>query len=189
MQYTAVCGGVLTVLLAGAMPAAGQEIVHALSGTVQKIDTQARTIQLKTNDGSEGIFQFPSSAKTEVDFDRNVQGRTTPISKFSKTGESVVLFFYGNQDSTRTAIAAQDLGSGSLDIVEGNVTSFNRKQRKLSIKTSSGAEQSFVIDPKAMADTAYGAISADKFSPSKGDNVRVIAAKAGAGETALFIRD
>jgi hypothetical protein len=183
----AVCGLAAGLLWVGS--ASAQQIVHALSGTVTKVDPQAKTIQIKTNDGSEGVFSFPAQkGATEVSFDRDVKGRTTPVSSFDKTNEEVVVYYYGN-DSVRTAVAVQELGTGPFDTVEGTVTKFNRKQHDLSVKDASGKEWDFTIDPKAMADSMMGAVPGDRFSPSKGDNVRVIATKAKGAETALFIRD
>lgn len=189
MRY---CGLSMAIVALGvfAVGSAGaQEIVHALSGTVTKIDAQARTIQVTTNDGSEGIFSFPAmKGNTEVSFDRDVKGRTTPVASFNKPNDQVVVYYYGN-GSVRTALAVQDLGNGPLDVVEGTVTKFDKHQHKLTVKADSGKEQTFAIDPKAMADSAMGAVPADRFVPSKGDNVRVIASKAPGVETALFIRD
>ena len=186
MRY-AMLGVAVGVLVVG--QSAAQEIVHALSGTVTKVDSQARTIQVTTNDGSEGTFTYPAtSGSVEVSFDRDVKDRTTPVASFSKTNEQVIVYFYGN-GSERTAVAVQDLGPGPLDTVEGTVTKYNKHGHELVVKNVSGKEQSFQIDPKAMADSPDGAVPADKFSPSKGDNVRVIATKANGTETALFIRD
>ncbi len=189
MRYASGAVMALAAATLCAGPAAAQEIVHALSGTVTKVDPAARTIQVTTNDGSEGTFSYPAQqGATEVSFDRDVKGRTIPVSSFSKTGDQVVVYFYGNS-SVRTAVAVQDLGAGPFDTVEGTVTKFNKHTHQISLKDSSGKEQTFQIDPKAMADSMNGAVPADKFSPSKGDNVRVIASKGGSPETAMFIRD
>jgi hypothetical protein len=185
------CGALATIMLAaGSLCAAnGQEIVHALSGTVTKVDPQSRTIQVTTNDGSEGLFSYPATGgKTEVSFDRNVKDRTTPVGSFNKINEQVIVYYYGDS-SERTAVAVQDLGPGPFDTVEGTVTKFDKHQHRITVKNASGKEQTFQIDPKAMADSMEGAVPGDRFSPSKGDNVRVIATKANGTETALFIRD
>lgn len=184
--------GAAVVLAAGVLmvgPASAQEVVHALSGTLTSVNAQSKTIQVRTNDGSEGTFNFPAqSSKTEVSFDRDAKGRATPVSTFSKVNDQVVVYFYGN-GSVRTAVGIQDLGSAPLDTVEGTVTNYNKHSHEMTIKDSSGKEQKFQIDPKAMADSMMGAVPADRFSPSKGDNVRVIATKGTGTETALFIRD
>lgn len=168
-------------------PATAQEVVHALSGTLTKVNRQARTIQVRTNDGSEGVFNFPRQG-TDMDFDRDVKQETTPVASFSKQAGTVIVFYYGN-NATRTAVAVKDLGSGPFDTVEGTVTKFNKHQHTLSVKDNSGKEHNFQLDPKAVADSMNGAVSGDKFDPQKGDNVRVIASGSGGTETALFVRD
>ncbi len=169
--------------------AGAQEIVHALSGTVQKVDTQSKTLQVGTNDGSEGTFSFPPSAsKAQVEFDRDVQGRTAPVATFTKLNENVVVYYYGN-GNVRTAVGIQDLGPGPFDIVDGTVSKFDKHHQQITVKDSSGKAHDFAIDPKAMADSTTGAVPANRFSPSKGDNVRVIATKTTGAEKALFIRD
>ena len=173
----------------GCGAAAAQEIVHALSGMSQKVDQESRTIQVATNDGSEGTFAFPpTTSKTKVDFERDVQGRATPVASFAKVNEHIVIYYYGTGD-LRTAVGVQDLGPGPFDTVEGTVTKFDKHHEQISVRDSSGKEHSFQIDPKAMADSPEGAVPANRFSASKGDNVRVIANKGSGVETALFIRD
>lgn len=172
--------------------ASAQQIVHALSGSLVKIDGQNKTLEINTNDGSEGAFTFSSSSTIDVDFDRDVKAHAAPIASFQKPAdapaEQVVVFFYGN-GSERTAVAMQDLGSGPMDIVDGTVTKFDRHQRTLTLKTSAGKNQTFQLDPKAVADTMNGAVPGIRFSPDKGDNVRVVASKGAGNETALFVRD
>ncbi len=189
MYRAACCLCVFTAALTCGHVAAAQEVVHALSGTVEQINPQARTIQLKTNDGSEGVFSYLSQkSTTEMNFDRDVKDRTVPVASFNKLNEQVVVYFYGDGDQ-RTAVAVQDLGPGPFDIVEGTVTRFNKHQHQVTVKNAAGTEQTFTLDPKAMADSMTGAVPGDRLSPSKGDNVRVIATNTSGNGTALFIRD
>ena len=180
---------IFAALLTLAHVATAQEVVHALSGTVQAINPAARTIQIKTNDGSEGLFSYPpQKSATEMNFDRDVRDRTVPVASFTKLNEQVVVYFYGDSQQ-RTAVAVQDLGPGPFDIVEGTVTKFNKHQHQITVKDATGKQQTFSIDPKAMADSMTGALPGDRLSPSTGDNVRVIATEASGTGKALFIRD
>jgi phosphotransferase system IIA component len=169
-----------------AASAGAQQIVHALSGTVTKVDATAHTLQVKTNDGSEGVFTFTPNGTAEVSFDRTVKSEVTPVASFNKQDDTVVVFYYGNS-STRTAVAVQDLGPGPFQAIEGTVTRFNKHQHELTLKDANGKEQTFHMGEKAVADSMNGAVPGDRFEPSKGDNVRVIAAKG--TDTALFVRD
>lgn len=178
----------LSVLLLTSF-ASAQEIVHALSGTLIRVDPAQHRIVIKTNDGSDGTFAFPSGHAQEVSFSNDVKGRTTAVAQYKGTaGDNVVLYFYGG-DPMRTAVAIQDLGAGPLDDVEGTVSRWDHHKQILTIKNSTGQEQSFKMSPKAMADSPTGAVAADHLDPSKGDNVRVIATKGSSPETAVFVRD
>ena len=179
------CATIAVVLFAGS--AGAQEVVHALSGTVTNVNPNAKTLQLTTNDGSEGTFAFETQ-KADVNFNRDVRENATPVTSFNKLKDTVVVFYFGN-GTTRTVLAVQDLGQGPFDIVEGTVAAYNKHQHQLSISTGSGKTRLFNIDQKAVADTMNGAVPAIKFEPQKGDNVRVIANKTSGTETALFVRD
>lgn len=173
--------------MAVAQLAGAQEIVHALSGTVEKIDSSARTLGLKTNDGSEGTFQLPQPG-ISMDFDGNVKARTTPAATFSKTGTEVILYFYGNGD-VRTAVAVQDLGSTQLVNTAGTVTKFDKHNHTVALKTTAGTTQTLQVDPKSVADTTMGVIDGQKFEPAKGDTLRVVASTANGAGKALFLRE
>jgi hypothetical protein len=80
-----------------------------------------------------------------------------------------------------------DLGDGSFAESSGSVVRINRHDHLLTIKNSSGVEESFRIDPKTVADTPTGVLEGFKLDYSKGDQVRVTAAQANGGETALLI--
>ena len=189
MRHSVYVLAFLSVTWLACRKATAQEIVHALSGTFQHVDPQSKTIQVATNDGSEGTFSFQShSGTTEIAFERDVQDRVTPAASFDKAKEPVIVYYYGD-GALRTAVGVQDLGPGPLDIVEGVVTRLERRHQQISIRDSSGTERTFPIDPKAMADSPAGAVPANRLSAAKGDHVRVIATKTTGAETALFIHD
>jgi hypothetical protein len=164
-----------------------QEVVHALAGKVVAVNAKASTFLLAPDDGTDGSFRLPSASRTPVDFDKTVKSETTPASSFTKTGSEIVLFYdgYGNE---RTALAVQDLGNAPLDKSAGTVAKFNRHEHLLTIKTDAGATASFHIDDKTVAETSDGVEVGDKFSPEKGRQIRVVAAKSSGVETALFVR-
>jgi hypothetical protein len=177
-------GCFLTVASASAC---AQEVVHALAGKVVAVNTKASTFLLAPDDGTDGQFRLPSASHTPIDFDKTVRGETTPAATFGKTGSEVVLFYdgYGNE---RTALAVHDLGTGPLDKSAGTVAKFNKHERLLTIKTDAGTTTSFHIDDKTVAETSDGVEVGEKFSPEKGRQIRVVAAKSSGVETALFVR-
>lgn len=176
----------LSALVAGA--AGAQEIVHAVSGTVLKVDAQAKTLKIQTNDGSEGLFRVASKPAVQVDLDRDLKSHTTEAAAFNKTADTVVVFYYGNADM-RSAVAVQDLGAGPFTKVEGTVTKWNRHEQLLTLKDTSGKAHTFHVDPKAAAETMDGAVSGNRIDPEKGSDALVIASTGAGTPTALFIRD
>jgi hypothetical protein len=184
------CFITLTAFTAGcllsAVPAVAQEVVHALAGTVQSIDPAAGTISINTDDGSEGLFKDLSKTSGSVDYDKKIVADATPAKTFSKQSTHVIVYYYG-EGAMRTAIALQDLGAGPLEKDSGTVLKFDRHHHLLTIRSSAGTEQSFLIAPHSVAETSVGAVGGYQFDPEKGDQVRVTAAPAASGETALFI--
>ena len=64
---------------------------------------------------------------------------------------------------------------------------FSHHDHLLTIKSITGAEESFSIDAKTVADTETGVAEGFKFELVRGNAVRVLAATVNGGETALLI--
>jgi len=165
--------------------AQGQERVHAVSGTVTSVNPKIGMIEVNTDDGSSGHFQWLKSG-TAVDFNKAVSDDAIAADKFHLVGHHVIVYYFG-EGAIRTAVALRDLGDGSLDKSTGTVVKLNRHDRTLTIKSASGAEVSFHLDPKTVADTATGVMENFKFDLNKGDAVRVTAEEANGTNTALLI--
>lgn len=186
MPKSMISAFLLCALVVGA--AGAQEIVHAVSGTVMKVDPQAKTLRIKTNDGTEGLFTVTSKPGMQVSLDRDIKDHTTDAATFNKAADTVVVFYYGNAD-TRSAVAVQDLGPGPFTKVEGTVTKWNRHQQMLTLKDTSGKEHTFHIDPKAVAETMDGAVPGNRLDPQKGSDALVLASTGSGTPAALYIRD
>jgi hypothetical protein len=162
-----------------------QERVHALSGTVTSINPKIQMIEVATDDGSPGHFRWMKNP-TSIDFDKTVSADATAADKFTTKGDHVIVYYFGDGD-LRTAVALHDLGDGAVEKSTGTVVKLNRHEHLLTIKNNAGAEVSFHVDPKTVADTANGVTQDFKFDLSKGDQVRVTAAQANGNGTALLI--
>ena len=165
----------------------GQEVVHGLSGTVISVNPAAKTLQIQTDDGSEGLFTTALKPGVIVDFPKSLQAGTTDAASFTKTKARVLVYYIGYAD-VRTAIAVKDLGSGPFVKAVGTVVKFSRHDNQLTIKDGSGTPVSFHVDANTVAEGAEGIEEGEKLDAHKGDQVRVIATSANSGETALFVR-
>ena len=170
------------------LPAGAQQVVHALSGKVRSINPTAKTIIIDTNDGSEGAFKDLSKTNMSLLFDKDIRSQSTPIDAFKDQGAQVIVYYFGGGfgANERTAVALKNLGSGQIEKSTGTLVHFNK--HKLTIKTASGAEETFEIGDDAVAETAVGAASAEKFDGEKGDQVRVLAMDDNGNKTLLFVR-
>jgi hypothetical protein len=181
-------GCVTFCLFAGCFSlATAQEVIHALTGTVTSVNPTARTIQIDTDDGSEGLFKDLTKSHTSFDFDKSIRAEAVAADAFTEKGTHVIVYYFGDGD-VRTAVALQDLGTTPLDRRSGTVVKFDRHGHLLTIKNSSGIDKSFLIVAKTRAETSVGAVEGYKFNPRKGDQVRVTATPATGNETVLFIR-
>jgi hypothetical protein len=163
-----------------------QEMVHAVSGTVTSINPKISMIEINTDDGSSGHFRWINGSGPKVDFDKSVSADATTADKFTTQGHHVIVYYYGD-GTVRTVVALHDLGGGAVEKSTGTVVKLNRHEHLLTIKSASGIEVSFHLDPKTVADTATGVMGEFKFDLSKGDSVRVTAAQANGSDTALLI--
>src|ERR1035441_3248353 len=68
------------------LAAVAQEVVHALAGTVSSIDAAAKKIGVKTDDGSESLFNGLIDSKTPIEFDPNIRRDATAASEFKSSG-------------------------------------------------------------------------------------------------------
>ena len=175
------------ICLTFAASAAAQEVVHALTGTVVSVNPQAKTMLVNTDDGSQGQFTL-ADANSRLDFNRAVKDEVKPAATFDKTNDEVIVLYYGD-NAVRTAVGVQDLGTGPFIKTQGTVVKVNKHDHVIAIKDATGKTVDLHVGPNAMADTMDGVVPADKFEPSKGDNISVVATKTNATETLLFLHD
>jgi hypothetical protein len=168
------------------LAATAQEVVHAMTGIVNNIDSAAKTITVFADDGSVGTFHDMAGSVNSIAFDKNLRTDATAADEFKKQGARVIVFYYGIGDG-RTVVALKSLGEGPFSKNSGTVVKFDKKDHSLSIKDSSGAIELFKITTGTVADTDAGAAEGLKFDPHKGEPVRVIATQNDGSLTALFI--
>jgi hypothetical protein len=174
------CLGLLTV------PASGQEVVHALIGTVNSIDNPSKTITLFRDNGSQEQFKDSTSGKTRIVIDKKIAFDTTPADNFKSKGAYVIVFYYGDNDD-RTAVALKNLGAGPFSSTVGSVVRYEGKSHSVSVKDQTGAVQTFRLTDQTVAEGYMGATDGYKFQAQKGDQIRIVASTESGTPTALFI--
>jgi hypothetical protein len=166
----------------------GQEVVHALTGTVSSIDPGTKTITLFLDGGHQGVFKDMTNAKVSLSVDKKVLADTTTPDEFKKQGAYVVVFYFGNGDE-RTAVALRSLGAGPFTSTVGTIQRFENHEHAITITDPSGAQQTFKINSDTIAEGMVGAINGLKFQPEKGDHVRVVGTSQNGNPIALFVSE
>jgi hypothetical protein len=166
--------------------AAGQQVVHALTGTVSSIDPADKTITVFLDSGSEGVFKDSTNTKVPSSLDKRFLADSTAEDAFKKKGSYVIVFYFGGRD-TRTAVALRGLGTGPFTAVDGTVAKFESHDHAISVEDKSGAVQTFKISGDTVAEGNMGAVGGLKFQPQKGDHMRIVAATENGNATALFV--
>jgi hypothetical protein len=164
-----------------------QEVVHALCGTVRSINSNAKTITFGTYDGTNRLFGESTDSNVRIDFDKRIRADAIAADAFTKSGARAIVYYFGNGDH-QTAVALQDLGAGPFEDIGGTVAKFDQHEHVLTLKTDSGADETFHIVTKTVAETPYGAIEGLELDVKDGDQLRVTPSSANGIRTALFIR-
>lgn len=124
----------------------GVEQVTAVHGTVSKIDSAAKTIVVKTKDGTEHTLHFLN--KTVV---HGTEAGAKDTFKGVKEGSEVVAH-YTVKGSDKTAVEVDKVGKDGIKATEGTVTDIDRGGKTIAVKTADGTVQTFKMGDHAAED-------------------------------------
>jgi hypothetical protein len=127
------------------------EPVTAVHGTVSKIDSGAKTIVVKTKDGTEHTLHFVG--KTAV---HGTEAGSKDTFKGVKEGSEVVAH-YTTKGTEKTAVEVDRVGKDGLKETEGAVSEINRGTKTIAIKTADGSLQTFKMADHATEDAGKDA--------------------------------
>jgi hypothetical protein len=115
---------------------AAQDVVHAVEGTVTKVDATAKTVAVKTADGTEHTFHYLGDVTVHGSKDV-AKGTVNGVKEGSK-----VAVHYTVEGSKETAHEFDNIGDDGLKATDGTVTHVDR-----------GSEQTFHFTEHAAKDT------------------------------------
>ena len=143
-------GGLVTVFLClGGGAFAAQDVAGAVEGTVSKVDRGAKTIAVKTRDGSEETLHF--AKRTAVHGGKDTVAAGKDAFHGLKEGSTVVAH-YTVKGSEKTADEVDDVGKEGLKVTEGTVSHVDRGAKTIAVKTASGAEETYRLTDHAAKD-------------------------------------
>ena len=133
-------------LLAGSLVAfparADEAVVTAVRGTVTKVDAAAKTVAVKTADGTEHTLHFV--ANTAV---HGAQASATGSKEafHGLTEGSEVIAHYTAKGSEETAVEVDKVGKDGMRAVDGTVSKVSEDGKSVVVKAADGTEHTFQV--------------------------------------------
>jgi hypothetical protein len=139
---------ILALSLASAVYAA-DDVVSAVHGTVEKVDSAGKTIVVKTADGTEHTFHYVGRT---VVHGADASADAAKDSWHGLTKGTEVVAHYTKRGTEDTAVEIDKVGKGGLDVTEGTVKEIDRGGKKIVVVTADGTEKTFTLSAHAVGD-------------------------------------
>lgn len=150
-------GLVLTLLACAAF--AADDVVSAVAGTVKAVDKGAKTVVVKTADGTEHTFKFVG--RTMAHGAEATAGGTKDAFLAMKEGDEVVVH-YTVKGTVKTAEELDHVGKDGLKVTVVAVKSVDHGAKTVTVKTAEGAEETYHLTGNAVRETGKGLEKAGK---------------------------
>src|SRR3984885_14091034 len=144
-------GCVLALLGCGAF--AADDVVSAVSGTVKTVDKAAKTVAVKTADGTEHTFHFVG--RTVAHGAKATASGSKDAFEGMKEGDEVIEH-YTEKGAVKTAREVDHVGKDGLKSTEVAVKSVDHAAKTVTVKTAEGAEETYHMTGNAVVETGKG---------------------------------
>lgn len=125
------------------------DVVTAIHGTVTKVDSAAKTVAIKTKEGTEETVHF--AKKTVVHGSEAGAAGAKDTFKGVKEGSDVVAH-YTTKGAEKTAVEVDTVGKEGLKETEGTVSEIDRGTKTIAVKAADGTVQTFKMADHATED-------------------------------------
>ena len=158
------------VLLAACFAVAvarAQDVTHVVSGTVEKVDAGAKTIAVKTADGTVETVKF--TEKTTV---HGLKDAAKGADLAGKEGGHVIVHATV-EGADKTTHSVEWLGDKTVHTAEGTVDDVGKGTKTVAVKTADGTKQAFEVSEHATVDTGKAVGRYSAVGAKKGEHVTV----------------
>jgi hypothetical protein len=152
---------------------ADEPVVTAVHGTITKVDSTAKTIGVKTKDGTEHTIHF---VDTTTVHGGEVTAEGAKDSMHGLKEGSEVVAHYTEKGGEKTAVEVDRVGKGGVEVIEGTVTKVGEGGKTVVVKTADGTERTFQVAGK---DTVVAAKEIGKGTEKSGKVTVYYTEKAG----------
>ena len=121
---------------------AADDVVSAVHGTITKLDTETKTMVVKTKDGTEHSIHIVG--KTTVHgIDATGAGAKDAFHGLKEGSE--VIAHYTVKGADKTAVEVDHVGKDGVKVLDGTVTRVGEAGKIVVVKTVDGTEQTFHV--------------------------------------------
>jgi len=144
-----------------------QNPTHVITGTVEKVDAGAKTIAVKTADGTVQTAKF--TEKTTV---HGLKDGAKGADLAGKEGGHVIVHTTG-EGAEKTAHSIEWFGDKTVHTTEGTVEDVGKGTKTVAVKTADGSKEAFEVSDHATVDTGKAVGRYSAVGAKKGEHVTV----------------
>jgi flavin-binding protein dodecin len=175
----------LFAILCASSGLAAPKVKHAIVGSIETVDKIAKTVAIKTADGTVETVKWTS--KTTI---RGLKDGAKAIDFAGQEGSHVVVH-YTVKGAEKTAHTIEHLGRVTPKVMEGTIKVVGRGTRTMVVKTGDGVEETLELSEHAVVDSGKGIVDASKFTvkeTEEGAKGTVYYSEEGGRKVARFIK-
>ena len=165
-----------------AISLAAQTSGNVFTGTVDKVDSGAKTISVKTADGAVKTVKFTD--QTTVD---GLKGAAKGTDLAGKEGGHVIVHSVGT-GADETAHSVEWVGDKSVHTFDGTVEDVGKGSKTIAVKTADGTKETFVVADHATVDSGKDVARYSVRGAEKGEHVTVYYTEDAGKKVAHFFR-
>jgi hypothetical protein len=150
-----------------AVSQAAQASTNVITGTLDKVDSAAKTIAVKTADGTVKTVKFTD--KTAV---HGLKDVAKGADLAGKEGGHVIVHTAG-EGAEETAHSVEWFGDKTVHTTEGTVDDVGEGSKTVAVKTADGTKETFVVADHATVDTGKDVARYSVEGAKKGEHVTV----------------
>ncbi len=144
-----------------------QGSTNVITGTIEKVDSGAKTIAVKTVDGTVETVKFTD--KTTV---HGLKDAAKGADLAGKEGSHVIVHTVG-EGADKAAHSVEWVGDKTVHTTEGTVEDVGKASKTVAVKTADGTKESFVVADHAVVNTGKDVARYSARGAKKGEHVTV----------------
>ena len=144
-----------------------QSSTNVVTGTIEKVDSGAKTIAVKTADGTVETVKFTD--KTTV---HGLKDAAKGGDLAGKEGSHVIIHTVG-EGADKTAHSVEWVGDKTVHATEGTVEDVGKGSKTVAVKTADGTKETFVVADHAVVNSGKDVARYSERGAKKGEHVTV----------------